>query len=70
MQRECLEREVRSRSRRRSAPIRFKVASRDGRVLNAAPEFDDCARAAAERGLPIKDVQAMATKAWLDRRPA
>ncbi len=47
-------------------PVRFKVAGRAGRVLNAAPEFDDCARAAAERGLPIKDVQAIAIKAWLD----
>ena len=46
--------------------IRFKVATRDGRVLNAAAEFDDCARVAAERGLPIKDVQAVAMKAWLD----
>jgi pyridinium-3,5-bisthiocarboxylic acid mononucleotide nickel chelatase len=47
-------------------PIRFKVATRDGRVLNAAAEFEDCARAATERGLSIKDVQAIATKAWLD----
>jgi len=50
-------------------PVRFKVASRDGRVLNAAPEFDDCARLAAERGVPIKDVQALAMKAWLDSAP-
>jgi uncharacterized protein (TIGR00299 family) protein len=49
-------------------PIRFKVATRDGRVLNASPEFDDCARIAADRGLPIKEVQAMATKAWLESR--
>jgi uncharacterized protein (TIGR00299 family) protein len=47
-------------------PIRFKIASRDGRVLNASPEFEDCAKTAAERGLPIKEVQAVATKAWLD----
>ncbi len=46
--------------------IRFKVATRDGRVLNAAPEFDDCARIASERGMPIKDVQAIATRAWLN----
>jgi pyridinium-3,5-bisthiocarboxylic acid mononucleotide nickel chelatase len=46
--------------------IRFKVATRAGRVLNAAAEFEDCARVAAERHLPIKDVQAIATKAWLD----
>ena len=48
--------------------IRFKVATRDGRVLNASPEFDDCARIAAGRQLPLKEVQAIATKAWLDRK--
>lgn len=48
-------------------PLRMKVASRNGRVLNAAAEFDDCARIAAERGMPIKEVQAIATKAWLER---
>ncbi len=47
--------------------IRFKVASRDGRVLNALAEFDDCARIAAERRMPVKDVQAIATRAWLER---
>ena len=48
--------------------IRFKISGRGGKVLNAAPEFDDCARVASERGLPVKDVQAAALKAWLDRR--
>jgi uncharacterized protein (DUF111 family) len=47
--------------------IRFKVASRDGRVVNASPEFDDCARIAADRGLAVKEVQAVALKAWLNR---
>jgi len=67
MARDCLAREIRSVETPLGA-IRFKVASRDGRVLNAAPEFDDCARVAAERGLPVKEVQALATKAWLDTR--
>jgi uncharacterized protein (TIGR00299 family) protein len=48
-------------------PIRFKVASRDGRIVNASPEFEDCVKAAAERGLAIKEVQARAMKAWMDR---
>ena len=65
VQRECLTREVRVVNTP-VGPIRFKVASRDGRVFNAAPEFDDCARAAADRRIPLKDVQAIATKAWLD----
>jgi hypothetical protein len=64
--RECLEREVRA-IETPVGLIRFKIARRDGRVLNASPEFDDCARAAKDRGLPIKEVQAIATKAWLDR---
>jgi uncharacterized protein (TIGR00299 family) protein len=65
MERDCLAREVRSIPTP-VGPIRFKIASRAGRVLNASPEFEDCAKAAAEHGLAIKDVQAMATKAWLD----
>ena len=63
--RDCLEREVRSIATP-VGPIRFKIATRAGRVLNASPEFEDCAKAAAEHGVPIKDVQAIASKAWLD----
>jgi len=65
--RECLERE----SLEVSTPIgtvRFKVATRNGSVLNAQPEFDDVVRAAREAGLPIKEAQGVVTKAWLDRR--
>ncbi len=51
-------------------PLRIKVAGRDGRILNAAAEFDDCARVAAERGIPIKEVQAIAMKAWLESQRA
>ena len=48
-------------------PVRFKVARRDGRLLNAQPEFDDLAKLSRERGIPVKDVQALAHKAWLER---
>jgi pyridinium-3,5-bisthiocarboxylic acid mononucleotide nickel chelatase len=65
MQRERLEREVRTLATP-LGPMRVKVATRDGAVLNASPEFEDCARAAADHGLPIKEVQAIVTKAWLD----
>jgi len=65
MQRDTLEREMRTIDTPLGA-VRFKVATRGGRVLNAAPEFDDCARIAEERGLPIKEVQAIATRAWLE----
>jgi len=43
--------------------VRFKVARRNGQELNASPEFDDCARLAAEHGVPVKAVQAAAVKA-------
>jgi len=45
-------------------PVRVKVASRGGDVMNAAPEFEDCARLAAAHGVAIKKVQALATKAY------
>jgi uncharacterized protein (TIGR00299 family) protein len=48
-------------------PIRFKVSAREGRTVNVSPEFEDCAKAAAERGLPIKEVQAQAIRAWMER---
>lgn len=44
--------------------VRIKVSSRDGVVLNASPEFDDCARVAAATGRPVKAVQAEALQAW------
>jgi uncharacterized protein (DUF111 family) len=46
--------------------VRIKVAERDGRILNAAPEFDDCVRVSAVTGQPVKAVQAAAMRAWLD----
>jgi pyridinium-3,5-bisthiocarboxylic acid mononucleotide nickel chelatase len=48
--------------------IRFKIARLGGQVVNASPEFEDCLRIASERGIPVKDVQAIATKAYLDER--
>lgn len=50
-------------------PIRIKVATRGGAVLNAAAEFDDCLQAAKATGTPVKQVQAEAMAAWLAERP-
>ena len=49
--------------------VRVKVARRAGAsaVLNALPEFEDCARLAAENDLSVKEVQAIVSKAYLDR---
>jgi uncharacterized protein (TIGR00299 family) protein len=68
MARECLDRET-VRVETPLGAVRFKIARRNGQVLNASPEFDDCARIAGERDLPLKDVQAAAMKAFLDRTP-
>jgi uncharacterized protein (TIGR00299 family) protein len=65
MRRDTLDREIRS-VETPLGPVRVKIASRNGQVLNAAPEFDDCASIAAARGMAIKDVQALAMRAWLD----
>ena len=64
--RECLDREMVAVTTPVGV-VQFKVASRAGQVLNAQPEFDDLAKLSAERGIPIKDVQALALKAWLER---
>ena len=45
-------------------PITVKVARDGARVVNAAPEFEDCRRAAERTGAPLKDVYAAAISAW------
>jgi hypothetical protein len=47
--------------------VRMKLAWRDGRLVNAVPEFDDCAKLAAAHQLPVKEVQALALNAWSQR---
>ena len=61
--RECLDRALVS-VETPVGTVRIKVASRDERVLNATPEFEDCAKLAAASNLPVKDVQALAMKAY------
>jgi pyridinium-3,5-bisthiocarboxylic acid mononucleotide nickel chelatase len=40
--------------------VLVKIGRRDGRIMNIAPEHDDCAAAAAKLGLPVKEVFARA----------
>jgi uncharacterized protein (TIGR00299 family) protein len=63
MDRDCLQRETVSVETPLGV-VRFKVARREGRVINVAPEFDDCVRLAEAHHLPVKDVQAAAIKAY------
>lgn len=44
--------------------VHVKVARRHGRVVNVAPEFEDCSRLAAEHGRPVKDIQALAVRSY------
>src|SRR5262249_6238505 len=47
--------------------VNIKVSRMDGEVMNAAPEYEDCARLAQEKNVPLKMVQSLAMKAYLDR---
>ena len=40
------------------------MARRHGVIVNVSPEFDDCVRIADERGCGVKDIQAIAMKAF------
>jgi uncharacterized protein (TIGR00299 family) protein len=63
MTRECLDRETQTVTTP-FGPVRFKVARRNGEILNASPEFEDCVNLANQHGRPIKEVQAAAIKAF------
>ncbi len=47
--------------------VRMKVAKREGKILNAAPEFEDCQKLAAEKNVPLKQVMAAAQAAHAKR---
>jgi uncharacterized protein (TIGR00299 family) protein len=61
--RECLEREIVTVATP-LGQVRFKLASRNGRVVNAVPEYEDCLALARAHNLPVKDVQAIAAQAY------
>jgi pyridinium-3,5-bisthiocarboxylic acid mononucleotide nickel chelatase len=63
VERECLEREIVTVPTP-LGPVRFKLASRNGRVVNAVPEYEDCLALAKANNLPVKDVQAIAAQAY------
>jgi uncharacterized protein (TIGR00299 family) protein len=49
-------------------PIRIKVARRDGAVMNASPEYEDCAALAARHNAAVRDVHAAAANAYFQQR--
>ena len=42
--------------------VRLKLRGWDGRVISAAPEYDDCLRISREHGIPIREVWAEANR--------
>ncbi|MER2559335.1 MAG: nickel pincer cofactor biosynthesis protein LarC [Myxococcaceae bacterium] len=44
--------------------VQVKVGLRDGRVVNVAPEFEDCRALAEAAKVPLKEVQQRAIAAW------
>ena len=46
--------------------VRVKVASLEDRRVNFVPEYEDCRRLAAEKGVSLKDVIAAANRAFLN----
>ena len=63
VEREVLERKL-VRVSTRFGKVTVKLGLRDGRVLNAAPEFEDCRRLASRKGVSLKEVQQAALAAW------
>jgi uncharacterized protein (TIGR00299 family) protein len=64
--RKVLERELVS-VETRFGVVRVKVAKREGKVLNVAPEYEDCQRLARERSIPLKEVMLAAQVAYLKK---
>jgi pyridinium-3,5-bisthiocarboxylic acid mononucleotide nickel chelatase len=61
--RECLDRAWTTVTTRFGA-IRIKIARRGAAIMNAAPEYEDCAARAAERGVTVREVHAAAMQAY------
>jgi uncharacterized protein (TIGR00299 family) protein len=52
--------------------VRIKISRMHGSVLNATPEYEDCRRIAAQKGIPLKQVLEAATyqfQKWLEAQP-
>ena len=67
--REVLQREI-VRVDTAVGAVRFKLAWREGRVVNAVPEFEDIQAIARARNLSVKDVQALALHAYGAQQPS
>ena len=64
--RECLRREIVT-VETSLGPVRFKLAWRDGHIVNAVPEFEDCAALSRTHHVSVKEVQTLALQAYGNR---
>jgi hypothetical protein len=48
--------------------VKVKVARREGKVLNVAPEYEDCQRIASEKSVPLKEVILAAQMAYREAK--
>jgi len=48
--------------------VRVKLAKHEGKVVNAAPEYEDCQKFANEKGVPLKQVILAAQAAYLQKK--
>jgi uncharacterized protein (TIGR00299 family) protein len=47
--------------------VRVKVAKKNGKVVNVAPEYDDCQRLAMEKSVPLKEIMLAAQFAYAQK---
>lgn len=47
--------------------VAMKISTLDGRIVTFAPEYEDCARIARQKKIPLKTVQLQAMRSYLDK---
>jgi uncharacterized protein (TIGR00299 family) protein len=62
-QRSALEREI-VQVETPHGTVAIKVSRLDGKVVNFTPEYEDCAKIAREKGIPLKEVQSAAVREY------
>ena len=49
-------------------PVRVKVGTREGKLVTASPEYEDCRRIALEKNIPLREVMEAARKGFEGER--
>lgn len=47
--------------------VSIKVSRLDGKVISTTPEYEDCVKIARERRIPLKEVQGLALRSYLEQ---